>query len=280
MPNRLIRESICTSDNLNALSKDAEILFYRLIVNCDDYGLLDARPAIVLSKCFPLKIKSINEKDIDDWLQELADNELIFLYLVKDKRYLKMTSWGKHQQIRSQKSKYPQPDNNGYQMISDEIKCTRNPIQSESNPNPNPNPNMCVDDTTAEKSDDDGAQDNDPGKGDKYTQEFESFWLIYPRRKEKRKAFKAWSARTKENVYPEDMITAATNYSLYCKNQRTEERFIKHPSTFLGPDKPYEEYVNYVPVVGGMPKNVSKALELLQKAEAEEAQGHKEVSVF
>lgn len=38
MPSRIIKESICTSETLAALSAEAERLFYRIIVKCDDYG--------------------------------------------------------------------------------------------------------------------------------------------------------------------------------------------------------------------------------------------------
>ena len=36
MPNRILKESVCTSDSVNKLSWFEEVLFYRLIVNCDD----------------------------------------------------------------------------------------------------------------------------------------------------------------------------------------------------------------------------------------------------
>ena len=64
MPNRIIKESICTSDTVDALTWFEEVLFYRLIVNCDDYGRYDARPAIIRGKLFPLKdvtVKQVNE---------------------------------------------------------------------------------------------------------------------------------------------------------------------------------------------------------------------------
>jgi hypothetical protein len=32
------------------------------------------------------------------------------------------------------------------------------------------------------------------------------------------------------------MIQAAKNYFAECQAKRTEERYIKHPATFLGPD--------------------------------------------
>lgn len=42
MPNRIIKESICVSESIDSLSWFDEVFFYRLIVNCDDYGRLDA----------------------------------------------------------------------------------------------------------------------------------------------------------------------------------------------------------------------------------------------
>ena len=36
MPNRVIKESICTSEQIDALTPFEEITFYRLIVNADD----------------------------------------------------------------------------------------------------------------------------------------------------------------------------------------------------------------------------------------------------
>ncbi len=45
MPSRILKESICTSENLATISAEAEVLFYRLIVKADDFGLY-ARPAL------------------------------------------------------------------------------------------------------------------------------------------------------------------------------------------------------------------------------------------
>lgn len=49
MPNRIIKESICTSDTLASLSAEAERLFYRLMVQCDDFGLMLANPNVIRS---------------------------------------------------------------------------------------------------------------------------------------------------------------------------------------------------------------------------------------
>jgi len=143
MPNRIIKESICTSDTIDQLSWFEEVFFYRLIVNCDDYGRFDARPAILKARLFPLK--SVTEKQIIDALNKLSTVGIVALYEYDGRPYLQLVTWEKHQQIRAKKSKYPAPDEICNQMISNDIKCSRNPIQSESNPNPNPNPsNICA----------------------------------------------------------------------------------------------------------------------------------------
>ena len=131
MPNRIIKESICTSENIDSLSQFAEISFYRLMVNCDDYGRFDARPKVVKSRLFPLK--AVKESEIVKALNEMVKADLIIVYEVDGKQYLQMKTWDKHQQVRAKRSKYPSPDDGiCNQMISDDNICPRNPIQSES----------------------------------------------------------------------------------------------------------------------------------------------------
>ena len=144
MPNRILKESICASEDIDGLSWFCEVFWYRLIVNCDDFGRLDARPAILKSKLFPLK-DSVTKKNVEDALSALSSAGLVFLYEVQGKPYLQLKTWNEHQQIRAQKSRYPDPkegnvvfDSNGNQMISSDTKCSRNPIQSYSGTPPAP----------------------------------------------------------------------------------------------------------------------------------------------
>lgn len=78
-----------------------------------------------------------------------------------------------------------------------------------------------------------------------YSEDFQKFWEAYPkgRRVEKKRAYRCWKTRLREGYKPDDMITAAKNYAAWCERNKTEPRFIKHPSTFLGPDIPFEEYL-------------------------------------
>jgi DnaD/phage-associated family protein len=142
MPNRIIKETLCSSEKI-ALLKDFDFrLWISLILLADDYGLGDARPAIIKGRAFPLRDRLTN-KEIECSLKNLAAASCVNLYEVDGRPYYQFLNWSQHQQIRARKSKYPSPNGTCNQMISDDIKCPRNPIQSESNPNPNPS--ACAD---------------------------------------------------------------------------------------------------------------------------------------
>jgi hypothetical protein len=144
MPNRIIKESITTSDNLNRISLGAEVLFYRLIVYVDDYGRGHADPKVIFGKCLPMKIGEITLEQVCGWLDELEQYNLIQRYTVGGKPYLCLTSWEEHQRIRNSVAKHPSPAEadddlsgdppqlaatrrNSPQLAAD---CGLNPIQS------------------------------------------------------------------------------------------------------------------------------------------------------
>ena len=80
MPNRFIKESICTSDTIDQLSWFDEVVFYRLIVNCDDFGRFDGRGEIIKSRLFPLKDGKITVKSVVESINRLATVGLVILY--------------------------------------------------------------------------------------------------------------------------------------------------------------------------------------------------------
>ncbi|MCK9569520.1 hypothetical protein M0R72_11320 [Candidatus Pacearchaeota archaeon] len=119
MPNRIIKESICTSCDIEQLAPMEEVFFYRLIVNCDDYGRMDGRAPILRAKCFPLRLGKVSDAMVDGYLTKLVSVGMVQKYAFEGKPYIQITAWEKHQQQRAKRSKYPSPDGNGYQMISD-----------------------------------------------------------------------------------------------------------------------------------------------------------------
>jgi hypothetical protein len=69
------------------------------------------------------------------------------------------------------------------------------------------------------------------------------FWQVYPKRVEKIGAYQCWKARLKEGVKAADMITAAKHYGQKVESEGTPPTFMKKPETFLGPRRPYEDFV-------------------------------------
>lgn len=76
-----------------------------------------------------------------------------------------------------------------------------------------------------------------------YTAVFEELWKAYPRRKDKALAYKAYKARLNDGFSEDELITAVKRYAEECQRQRTEERYIKHCSTFLGVNTPFMDYL-------------------------------------
>lgn len=122
MPNRILKESICTSDSIDSLSWFEEALFYRLIVNCDDYGRFDGRPSIIKNRLFPLK-ENLTAKTVAGAIEKLASAGLVTLYVFEGKPYLYLPTWNHHQVVRAKSSKYPAPEDGIERMKSSEIIC-------------------------------------------------------------------------------------------------------------------------------------------------------------
>jgi hypothetical protein len=232
MGNRIIKESICTSESIERLNEFQEIFFYRLIVNCDDYGCMDARLKILISRLFPLR--GIDDDQVKDALEALITAGLVTLYTVRGKPFLQINSWERHQQVRTQKRKYPGPDEadaiaddiNCNQMISNDIRCnqaisndilTHARAESESNPNPNTNPNPTRARAREEASDD----------------RFDIFWNEYPRRVSRKDAEKAW-----KKLKPDEQLFAVIMENLRKQKKcddwkRDDGQYIPYPATWL-----------------------------------------------
>ena len=121
MPNRIIKESICTSETLSGLNWFEEVLFYRLIVNCDDFGRFYADSRIINGKLFALK--EVTNKQINAALVKLSESGLLRIYEIDKRKYLELCTWSKHQKVRAKKSKFPAPADNCRQLNPVENNC-------------------------------------------------------------------------------------------------------------------------------------------------------------
>lgn len=141
MPNRIIKESIKTSDNIDRLTWFEEVVFYRLVTTVDDYGCYDGRVIVLKNELFPTK-ETVTKKQIEDAIAKLESVGLLIRYEHEGRPYIYLLTWDSHQRVRNKHRKYPEPPS--AESLS-AIRCQMsadgqsesNPIQSESNPNPN-----------------------------------------------------------------------------------------------------------------------------------------------
>jgi len=188
MPNRIIKESIWTSPNLNMLSPLAERHFYRLLPLPDDFGCFESTSLVVKGKCYPLQ-PQIKTSEIEKWQQKMVENGILHLWEADGRQFGQFVNWDKHQRVRSlHQRKTPIPP-------TFDDTCRQVPTNDGLNPNLNPNPNLKKDMRHSDA-------------------EFSLFWKEYPIKKEKPKALKQWE-KTKPNV--DTLLTALRKQIRYKK---------------------------------------------------------------
>ena len=206
MPNRIIKESICTSETINELSPLEEITFYRLLVNCDDYGCFDARERVVISRLFPLR--DIKGSEVKKTLQKLAGLGLIQLYEVGGKPFLHVCTWAEHQRVRVSRHKYPMPEDADTCGHSPQLAANGGEMRLES-------------------------QSESQSESEMLTARFETFWKAYPRHESKQAARKAFDKLKVSDGLLQTMLTAIERQKKTAQWAENNGQFIPHPSTWL-----------------------------------------------
>ena len=76
-----------------------------------------------------------------------------------------------------------------------------------------------------------------------YSNDFESFWELYPRKSDKGSAYKKYLTRLKDGWSPEQLLTAAKKYRAQIVANRTDQKYIKLCKTFLSDTTPFADYL-------------------------------------
>ena len=221
MPNRILKESIWTSENLCKASIPAQGFFLRLLPLPDDHGCFDARVAVLRSRLFPLNYTQVSEKQIEGWLQELMAVDCIRIWTEAGVRYGYLPGWNKHQQVRSlHHRKTPAPPlqvltTEGGVENKDDINCNQLLAVDALNPNLNPNPKQTCASATS------------------YSGEFESFWASYPKKVGKIEAYKAWRKINPSETLQRTIIAAIGWQKRTPQWQANDGRYIPNPATWL-----------------------------------------------
>lgn len=228
MPNRIIREGILSSDRVDQLDPPAEVFYRRLMSKVDDHGLYDARPAILRTSLYPLRVDRVREADIARWIAACEKAGLIALYQHDAKPYLQMldTRW----QARSE-AKYPLPTDG---------KCK--PLQSPAN--------SCAQVLAAAPvfvvGDVGVIEDVTPKapKGAELLDLFDSFWAAYPRKVGKDAARRAFDKRKPDAGLLRLMLDAIADQAASAGWLKEGGQFIPHPSTWLNEGRWQDEGIS------------------------------------
>lgn len=149
---------------------------------------------------------------------------------ISDEHYINISNWKKHQNIE------------GLEKIREQtrkrVAAHREKLRLEDG---NATSNVTL------------TQDNaidieeDKEKNNTYSNEFEQFWNLYPRKVDKKKALKSFKTAMK-NYSLETILYGTEMYAKQMKGK--EKQFIKHPATFLNNDS----FVDGFEVIPEIPK--------------------------
>lgn len=92
MPNRVIKDSIHTSEKVNRMSDFQFRLWIGLIVSADDNGCGDARPTIIKGRVFPLR-DVVTTKSISKALSSLCEIGAIQIIATDGGSEYKLIGW-------------------------------------------------------------------------------------------------------------------------------------------------------------------------------------------
>ena len=109
MGNRILKESICMNRKFDELNDFEETVFCRLIVKVDDYGIFLADPDVLTSMLYPWK-RTLDPAVVGQAVRRMEELGMVMIYTVDGEKYLKITSWEKHQKMRSRVHRFPTPE--------------------------------------------------------------------------------------------------------------------------------------------------------------------------
>ena len=201
---RLIRPEFWNDEKLARLSRDARLTFIGLWTASDDYGVAKGHHCWLKSQIFPYD-EDIKLSDFGKWINELLDIGAIAPFEANDESYYFIRTFNKHQKVDHPSTiRNPEPPEDIREWFANGSRLIRAQTETE---------------TETETI---------------YTDIFDSFWKIYPRRNGKIVGKKQCMAWWKKNVTSQEIadsiINGATNFS---KSKQAIDGFAKDPIRFL-----------------------------------------------
>lgn len=104
MQSKVLVDTVCADERINALNSFEEVTYYRLIACCRN-GETDGRTRVLLPKLYPLRLQKVTEEKLERALITLMETELIqYENQHKPNAKIKIAGW------KSEKQKEPTPE--------------------------------------------------------------------------------------------------------------------------------------------------------------------------
>jgi len=264
MGNRILKSGICQNEKIEALSLFAETVFYRLIVNCDDYGRFSGDARVIKGMLFCLR-EGLPREEIEHALDELESVGLIFRYTVAKKPYLCLCGWEEHQKLRYRKEVYPSPAEADGAAEEESTEAPLGIEHGELYVEEGQSPQeSCCDEMPSnvahtrinnniiynfkeeeKKSEAEEKKKEDlflippypPKRGAKVAmgaeKDFERFWAAYPRKERREAARRAFLRISPKGALLERMLSSVAAFKQSDQWQRDAGRYVPHPARWL-----------------------------------------------
>lgn len=123
---RTIKPEFFTSLTIESLSLEQRLTFIGLWTYVDDEGRCKYDPRLIRAAIWPLSDRTAD--DVDDDIRGLTEASLITHYVVSERSYLAVNSWGEHQRInRKTNSKIPGPSEGAIVPLTRHNATSRSP---------------------------------------------------------------------------------------------------------------------------------------------------------
>jgi hypothetical protein len=211
---------------MSTISASGERTFVRLWTHCDDQGRCIDNPRLIKAALYPLH-DDMTATRVDEDLDELARADLLVRYEVDGKRYLAVQSFSEYQ-----KPKYPTES-----KLPDPVEGSPSPspVLPQSFPEPlhGDGEGVVVGVGVGERRVSVERRPRDPDPL------FAEFWKLYPLKKGKGDAARAYTKARKRASHSEIIAGVARAAPDWIKLE--DVRFIPHPATWLNRDGWHDE---------------------------------------
>lgn len=220
---RMIKTEVRTSEKVASWPLEVRYFWILLWGYVDDYGKGKDNPLLIKADCFPLD-EDITSETINRWLCVLADAGVVVRYEVDGTRYLAVKNWSEHQKPQHPgKDIYPDYDAQNATILESDAEC----MQHSCNLHATCTPELSRDEMSYISFNDVEHKQEQPLS--EYSDDFETWWNVYPRKQAKGDAWKAWQSLKK--ILPNvDVLVAA---SLAYEKTITDPQFLKMPGPWL-----------------------------------------------